>query len=92
MGKYRIALAPKAETDLAQVHKSGDKQAINKIEKLIKELSDHPTIGTGKPELLRGVPGIWSRRIDKKNRLVYTIKDDEVLVLVLSALGHYQDK
>ncbi|BDE80988.1 Txe/YoeB family addiction module toxin [Porphyromonas somerae] len=63
-----------------------------KIESLLSELEEHPTTGTGKPEQLKGVEGIWSRRIDKKNRLLYTIKEDKILVLVLSAMGHYYDK
>jgi toxin YoeB len=42
---------------------------------------------------LKGQPeGRWSRRISQKHRLVYRIFDTEVLVLVLSAYGHYDDK
>lgn len=92
MGKYSVALSPKAKEELLVVKKSGDKGAMKKIEKLIDELSEDPTTGTGKPEQLKGVEGIWSRRIDKKNRLLYTIKEDKVIVLVLSILGHYSDK
>jgi len=36
--------------------------------------------------------GQWSRKIDKKNRLVYTINDEIVTVEVVSAKGHYGDK
>lgn len=92
MGKYQVALSPRAKSELQAVQKSGDKGAAKKIERLISELAEHPQVGTGKPELLKGVEGIWSRRIDKKNRLLYTIKEDKVLVLVLSVLGHYSDK
>lgn len=92
MGKYRIALSPRAKEDLKVIHKSGDRIALRKIERLIDELSEHPETGTGKPELLKGVQGVWSRRIDKKNRLLYSIKEEQILVLVLSARGHYNDK
>lgn len=92
MGKYQVALSPRAKIELQAIQKSGDKGAIKKIGRLISELAEHPETGTGKPELLKGVDGIWSRRIDKKNRLLYTIKEDKVLVLVLSVLGHYDDK
>lgn len=92
MGKYSIRVTTKARSDLARIHKSGNKGAIKKIEQLMKELSEHPDTGTGKPEQLKGVDGIWSRRIDKKNRMLYAIKEDEILVLVLSVLGHYDDK
>ena len=36
--------------------------------------------------------GQWSRSITKKHRLVYQINEYEVIVLVLSAYGHYDDK
>ena len=36
--------------------------------------------------------GQWSRRITDKHRMVYTINDMEVVVLVLTAYGHYDDK
>lgn len=92
MEKYSVALSPRAKEELKSVHKSGNKAAIKKIETLIRELAEHPQTGTGKPEQLKGVEGVWSRRIDKKNRLIYMIKEDEIIVLVLSVLGHYDDK
>ncbi|MBQ6652746.1 MAG: Txe/YoeB family addiction module toxin, partial [Prevotella sp.] len=49
--------------------------------------------GTGHPEQLKGEPhGRWSRRITQKHRLVYEIRDTEVIVIVLTAYGHYEDK
>ncbi len=66
---------------------------INKIEKLLIELIEHPKTGTGQVEQLKGErQGQWSRRIDKKNRLVYTIDDEIVTVEVISAKGHYGAK
>ena len=60
---------------------------------MIEELKEHPKTGTGKPEQLKGDrAGQWSRRITKKHRLIYTIQDTEVIVLVLNAYGHYDDK
>lgn len=92
MAKYTVVLAPQAKEDLKTIKKSGDKAAIKKVQKLISELSEHPKSGTGKPEPLRWVEGVWSRRIDRKNRLLYTIMEEKILVLVLSASGHYSDK
>ena len=34
----------------------------------------------------------WSRRITEKHRLVYEIHDTEVVVLVLTAFGHYDER
>ena len=36
--------------------------------------------------------GRWSRQISKKHRLVYRIYETEVVVLVIAAYGHYDDK
>lgn len=70
-----------------------EQAAYKKALKLIAELYNHPRTGTGKPEQLFGNrAGQWSRRINKKHRLVYEIRDMEVVVLVLTAYGHYDDK
>lgn len=92
MAKYTVVLAPQAKEDLKTIKKSGDKVAIKKVQKLIGELSEHLKSGIGKPEPLRWVEGVWSRRIDRKNRLLYAIMEEKILVLVLSASGHYSDK
>ena len=73
--------------------KSEEPKAFQKLLKPEAELKEHPRTGTGKPEPLSGNrAGEWSRRITKKHRLVYEIHDTEVVVLVLTAYGHYGDK
>ena len=68
-------------------------KAYKKAIKLISELYEHPMIGTGHPEPLKGKPeGRWSRRITNKHRLVYRIHEMKVYVDVLAAYGHYEDK
>jgi len=53
----------------------------------------HPKSGTGQPEQLKhNLAGLYSRRINLKHRLVYSINDEIVTVLVLSAWAHYEDK
>lgn len=82
----------RAQADLKRL-KDDEPNAYQKALKLIGELYDHPRTGTGKPEPLSGDrAGQWSRRITKKHRLVYEIHDTEVIVLVLTAYGHYDDK
>lgn len=50
-------------------------------------------MGTGHPEPLKGKPeGRGSREITKKHRMVYRVFDTEVVVLILSSYGHYDDK
>lgn len=87
---YIIKIEPKAVQDIAELKKSGNKSAINKIERLLLELAEHPTTGTGQVEPLKdNLSGFWSRRIDKFNRMIYTIEESIVTVTVVSAKGHY---
>lgn len=73
--------------------KRNEPMAFKKLTIMLSELMQHPKTGTGHPEPLKGLPeGRWSRRISKKHRLVYRIYDDTVLVLVLRAYGHYDNK
>ena len=89
---YKLDIIVQAKTEIAFLKKIGGKAVTKKIEKLLQELIEHPKTGTGQVEQLRGsMHGKWSRRIDKKNRLVYTIDDEIVTVEVLSAKGHYGD-
>ncbi|MBQ3377092.1 MAG: type II toxin-antitoxin system YoeB family toxin, partial [Synergistaceae bacterium] len=44
----------------------------------------------GKPERLKHRPGYYSRRIDKSNRLVYTV--DKGDVYIVSCKGHYEEE
>ncbi|MBR5918803.1 MAG: Txe/YoeB family addiction module toxin [Prevotella sp.] len=92
MSKYFVDIKAKAQDDLKRL-KANEPKAYRKALQLIGELYDHPRTGTGKPEQLSGDrSGEWSRRITKKHRLVYEIHDREVVVLVLTAYGHYDDK
>lgn len=89
---YVIDYTDEAIADLIRLRDSEPK-AYAKAKTLINELKEHPKTGTGKPEQLKGDrAGQWSRCITKKHRLIYTIQDTEVIVLVLNAYGHYDDK
>lgn len=68
---------------------SEDKKTLKRINQLIQDiLRNGPSDGIGKPESLRYMQG-WSRRIDQKNRLIYTVDNGQLLVL--SCRGHYED-
>ena len=45
--KYIIEFEAKAIEDLAKLKKSGNKALITKIERLLLEIAEHPTVGTG---------------------------------------------
>lgn len=89
---YCIKYTVDAVNDLKRLQQNEPK-AYLKVCRFIDELKEHPKTGLGHPEPLKGKPeGRWSREITKKHRLVYRIFENEVLVLVLSSYGHYEDK
>lgn len=67
-----------------------DKKTLRRINQLLKEIQRNSFDGIGKPEPLKYCDGYWSRRIDEKNRLVYSVSADGDIV-VISCRGHYED-
>lgn len=93
MKTYELNYSQKFERDKEKLKKSGDIKLLQKLATILRELVEHPTTGTGQPEQLKGDrAGQWSRRISQKHRLIYMIDNEKVVVLLLSAYGHYGDK
>ncbi|MBS4882941.1 MAG: Txe/YoeB family addiction module toxin [Peptoniphilus harei] len=68
-----------------------DKKTLRKILKIIKDIERSPYEGIGKPEPLRGdLSKYWSRRIDDKNRIVYRVEKNTILIAQCGS--HYRDK
>ena len=68
-----------------------DRATVRKLNGLLKELARTPFEGTGKPEPLKNaLSGLWSRRINGKDRLVYEVIGDAVRIV--QCKGHYDDK
>ena len=69
-----------------------DRKILKRINSLITDISRNGGMqGIGKPELLKhGKSGLYSRRIDETNRLVYDI-DAENNIKIISCKGHYED-
>lgn len=89
---YDIVYSPEALKGMQKLRRNEPK-AYEKLQKLIGELEEHPKTGTGKPHQLKGDrAGQWSRYITQKHRLVYEIFEERILVYVLSAIDHYDDK
>ena len=58
-----------------------DKKISAKINALLKDISRNPYSGIGKPEPLKyKYQGFWSRKIDHEHRLIYKIREDEILI------------
>ncbi|MGN0164133.1 MAG: Txe/YoeB family addiction module toxin [Candidatus Ornithomonoglobus sp.] len=67
-----------------------DKKTLKKINSLLKDIQRNPFSGEGKPEALKGSSKNWSRRINDKDRLVYEIESD--MIIVKQCRGYYSDK
>lgn len=87
---YKIHITKEAKEDIFALDRSGDKKSIEKLKKMLFELQNTPSEGMGQPEQLKyGYSGYWSRRINKKDRLIYRIYEETATVTVVSAKGHY---
>ena len=66
-----------------------DKKTLKRINLLLADIIRNKFEGIGKPEPLKeNLSGYWSRRIDEKNRLVYTVENE--LLIITSCRGHYE--
>ena len=87
---FTIAFSEDAKKDLKELNKKAP-LAISKLSKLLDEVREHPRIGTGQIESLKGYDGnVFSRRITKEHRLIYRVYEEAQEVLVLSTFGHYR--
>ena len=67
-----------------------DKRTIRRINQLLQDIERGGNAGLGKPEALKGnYAGLFSRRIDDANRLIYQIDGDAIVVF--QCRGHYED-
>ncbi|MEB3014018.1 Txe/YoeB family addiction module toxin [Capnocytophaga gingivalis] len=90
---FSIQISQEALEDLKIINKSGTPAVKKKIERIIQELQIAPEKGVGAPELLKGKEGqVWSRTLNKKDRIVYEVIEDEKMVIISQFLGHYEDK
>ena len=84
MIEYELVFTQEALDDIQKHKKSGNKPLLKKLEKLLVELRQHPSTGTGQVEMLKHYKEeTWSRRINDEHRLVYRIKDEMVVVLII---------
>ena len=91
--KYKLLFTELAERQLKCWRQSGQKKTCKKLADLLEELTLHPETGSGHVEPLKGnMQGLWSRKITKGDRLIYSIEEDRVVVVVISMKGHYGDK
>jgi toxin YoeB len=67
-----------------------DKKKFNNIKKLIVQTMRDPFVGSNAEPLVGDKSGKWSKHIDLKHRLVYSVSDTEIKIF--SCYEHYGDK
>jgi toxin YoeB len=68
-----------------------NKKIAKKIRDLLKDIGRSPYSGLGKPEGLKHqLSGLWSREITEKDRLVYKIDDD--MIVIYACKDHYREE
>lgn len=59
-----------------------DKKKLKRINELLKAILREPFSGIGNPEALKyDLQGYWSRRIDSEHRLVYSVNENEIVIV-----------
>lgn len=67
-----------------------DKKYLLKLASLLESMQIKPFKGIGKPEPLKqDYPSCWSRRITSKDRIIYRVERESIIII--SILGHYND-
>ena len=85
-----IKFSTKAQEDIEYWKKIGNHAIMKKITLLLRDISVHPYVGTGKPERLKyDLSGCWSRRINAEHRIVYIVREAENEVYILALRYHY---
>jgi len=88
-----IIFSNKAKKDIEFWTKAGNKSILKKISELLRAIQENPFEGIGKPEPLKhDLSGVWSRRINQENRIIYEIIDENTIEIlnIISLKGHYE--
>jgi mRNA interferase RelE/StbE len=80
-GRYALEFAPKALRALRKL----DRLVVERIRIATEALRDEPRPAGAK--MLTGVHGVWRIRVAGDYRVLYTINDDEGVVLIVD-VGH----
>jgi toxin YoeB len=86
---YRLNILKNAKKDL-DWFRQHDRTSYIKCFDFVREVMETPRTGTGKPERLKYFEKeVYSRRINLKDRMIYTIYEDIKEIDISSFRGHY---
>ena len=84
-----MLILKQAEKDLNWFRKK-DRTSYLKCFDLVRAIVHDPRTGIGKPERLRYFEKeVFSRRVNHKDRMIYTVYEDKKLIDISSFKGHY---
>ena len=87
---YQIDLEKVARNQIRSLAKN--KKLLAKILEMIDDISTDPYSPKYKFERLKhNLAGYCSKRLDQKNRIIYKVQDNQIIITVISVLGHYED-
>jgi toxin YoeB len=77
----RLVFTPVAWEDY-EYWQHQDRKTLRRVNMLIRDILRDPFAGIGKPEPLKeNLSGFWSRRIDDRHRVVYTVDADDIVIV-----------
>jgi toxin YoeB len=77
----RVSFTIKALSDY-QYWQTQDRKTLRVLNRIINDIMRHPFTGIGKPEPLKyKLDNCWSRRINKSDRIVYTVTNDSIIII-----------
>lgn len=88
----KIAFTPQAWADYLHWQEH-DRAVLARVNELVRDATQTPFKGIGKPEPLVGpLKGWWSRRITREHRLVHRVagKDDSQTLEIVACRFHYR--
>lgn len=94
-GRVAFQYSPAALRDLKAYKKAHDSTSIARIGEMQREIEAMwPDLeGRFMPERLKGdLSGHFSRRVNQRDRHVYSIDEERPSVYVIQCRGHYSDK
>ena len=61
---------------------TNERTILKRINRMVEEAARDPATGIGKPERLsHHLSGYWSRRITDEHRLVYQLRNEELIIV-----------
>ena len=86
---YKLNILKNANKDL-DWFRQHDRTSYIKCFDFVREVIESPRTGTGKPERLKYFEKeVYSRRVNLKDRMIYTIYEDLKEIDISSFRGHY---